>query len=167
MTLQQFFNLVSENPAIILFYYVALPLTAFLVGLFAGRDGYKSPWKYVYSALLYLAAIPGVFVIMLNVYLFLFERQSILDANIYTQFLPVIGMFVVIMLISRKVELRYIPGFGRLSGLIVLISIVLLLMWILDRTRVFAFTSFPFHFVLLGMVLFFILFRVAVKSIMK
>ena len=167
MTLQQFFNIISDNPSIVLFYYIALPLTAFLIGLFAGTEGYKSPWKFVYSALIYLALVPGIFALMLNVYLFLFERMSILDMNLYTQVLPIIGMIVVILLITRKVDLRYIPGFDRMSGLVLLVFIVLLIMWVLDRTRVFAVTFLPFPYVILLLIGVFVALRYAIRSVFK
>lgn len=167
MTLQQFFNIISDNPSIVIFYYIALPLTAFLVGLFAGNEGYKSPWKFVYSALIYLSLVPGIFVLMLNVYLFLFERMSIMDMNLYTQVLPIIGMIVVLLLITRKVDLRLVPGFDRMSGLILLVFVVLLIMWILDRTRIFAVTFLPFQYFVLLLIGVFVAVRYGIRTIFK
>jgi len=159
MTLQQFFDLLSENPAIVLFYFIALPLTAFLCGIFGKGEGHLSPWKYVYCALMYMAAVPGIFAVILNVYLFLFERQRILDSNIYTQILPIIAMFVTFLLIRKNVDIKTIPGFDRLSGLILVVTGVLAAMWILDRTRIFAITIVPFQYVILIIVALLILIR--------
>ena len=160
MTLQEFFNLLSANPAIVLFYFIALPLTAFLSGIFGKGEGHMSPWKYVYCGLLYMAAVPGIFAVILNVYLFLFERQRILDSNIYTQILPIIAMVVTFLLIRRNVDIRQVPGFGRLSGLILVVTGVLAAMWILDRTRIFAITVVPFHYVIFMIIGLFVLVRV-------
>jgi len=74
MTLQEFFDACTNNPEIIGFYFVALPLTAFLASVFGKGEGHLSPWKYLYTVLVYAATVPGIFAIVLNVYLFLFER---------------------------------------------------------------------------------------------
>lgn len=165
MTLQQFFDLLSGNPEIVLFYFIALPLTAFLSGIFGKGEGHLSPWKYVYCALVYMAAIPGMFAIFLNVYFFLFERQSILDANIYTQFLPIIAMFVTFLLITRNVDLAEIPGFDRLSGLILIVGGLIAAMWILDRTHIIAITFLPFQYVILIIIALLVLIRLGWKRV--
>ena len=61
MTLGQFFEAVSLEPSIVLFYFFALPFTAFLASIFGKGEGHLSPWKYLYTVLVYLACVPGVF----------------------------------------------------------------------------------------------------------
>lgn len=165
MTLQQFFDLLSNNPAIVLFYFIAMPLTAFLSGVFGKGEGHISPWKYVYCTLMYMAAVPGVFAIILNVYRFLFERQKIMETDIYTQILPVIAMVVTFLLIRRNVELNQIPGFNRLSGLMFVVTAILAVMWILDRTNLIAITIVPFQYVILIIVALLVLARIGWKRI--
>lgn len=167
MTLQQFFDVLSANPAIVLFYFIALPLTAFLCGIFGQGEGHLSPWKYAYCALLYMAAVPGIFAVFLNVYFFLFERQSILQANIYTQFLPIIAMFVTFMLIRRSVDLNTIPGFDKLSGLILIVTGLMAGMWIVDRTHILAITFLPFQYVILIIIALLVLIRVGWSRLAK
>lgn len=149
MTLQQFFDALSANPAIVLFYFIALPLTAFLCGVFGKGEGHISPWKYVYCILLYMAAVPGIFAIFLNVYLFLFERQPVLQMNIYTQILPIIAMVTTFLIIRRNVDLSLIPGFDRISGLVMIVTAVIGAMWLLDRMHIIAITFLPFQYVVL------------------
>lgn len=167
MTLGEFFNVLSDNPAIIVFYFVAVPLTA-LLALFLGRGhGHLSPWKYLYATLVYLACVPGIFALSLSFYLFLFEHRSIMDTNIYTQILPLISMVLTIWLIRRNVDLDLVPGFGKLSGLIILILVILTVMWVLDRTRIFALTYFPLVYALLILVALFVLARFALRKITR
>lgn len=83
-----------------------------------------SPWKYLYSFLIYAVTIPGLFAISLSIYLFFFERGSIMDANIFTQVLPIISMLLTISIIRKTVDLDLIPGFNKLSSLMLVISIV-------------------------------------------
>ncbi len=149
MTLQAFFDLLANNPVLILGYFLLLPFTAMLAGFMGKGEGHLSPWKYLYATLIYLVAIPGIFAITLNVYFFLFERRSILSTDIYTQILPILSMVLTFWLISRNVELKQVPGFGKLSGLLFIIAAALMLMWVFDRLRILVFTMMPFYYVLI------------------
>ncbi len=159
MTLQELFNVISENKAITLFYFIALILTAFLSGILSKDQGHQSPWKQVYCILLYMAAVPGIFAVFLNVYMFLFERQSIMQMNLVTQVLPIIGMFITFFIIRRNVDLALIPGFDRISGLVLMVGVLIGIMWVLDRMKIFAITFIPFQYVFLILIAALILLR--------
>lgn len=147
MKLSEFFDLISNNPTIVIFYVIALPLTAYLSCVFGKGEGHLSPWKYVHSVLIYLACIPGIFAIVLNLYLFVFERQSIMDTNLYTQILPIITMMFTLMFISKNVPLKSIPGFGKVSGLMIVLFSIFILMWIMEKTRLLIFSYMPIQYV--------------------
>jgi len=127
---------------------VVIAVLHFVVGK---EDAQYSPWCGIYSVLVHLVTIPGMAAIFFSVYLFLFERQSIMDTSITVQVLPIILMIVSLFLIKTNVSLRSLPGFGRLSSLILTISLVLALMWVLDKTRLIlgAFTMLPIQYVAL------------------
>ncbi|MFZ1705932.1 MAG: hypothetical protein WAT79_16420 [Saprospiraceae bacterium] len=144
MTLGDFFQAVSEQPSVVLFYFVAMPLTAFLAGVLGKNEGHLSPWNYLYSFLIYAVSIPGIFAISLAIYRFLFERGSIMDTNIYTQILPILTMFLTYTIIRRNVSFREIPGFGRISQLIFMLSLLIIFMWILEKTHILVITFLPF-----------------------
>ena len=152
MTLQEFFDACTNNPEIIGFYFVALPLTAFLASVFGKGEGHLSPWKYLYTVLVYAATIPGIFAIVLNVYLFLFERQPIMQSNLFTQVLPVMVMVLTLWLIKRNVPFEYIPGFNKISGLIMVMMAIIAVMWLLDRTRTVSYTHLRAHETVLDLV---------------
>jgi len=164
MTLQQLFDALSDQPALIGFYFLALPLTAFLAGVFGKAEGHITPWKQLYCVLVYMSAIPGIFAIILNVYLFLFEKQPIMQTNIYTQILPILIMGVTLWLIRRNISFDHIPGFDRLGGLMMIVFAVLAVMWVLDRTHIIAITVMPFYYVILFMVAAFVAIRLGVKK---
>ncbi len=149
MTLKESFDLLSEMPQQVLGYFLIIPLTALLAWLIGRGEGHLSPWKYLYTLLVFLVAIPGIFAVTLNLYLFLFEKQSIMDANIYTQILPIASMVVTFLLIRQNVRFDRVPGFGKIGGLITLIAIILGFMWIVDRTHIYVFSYMPFQQVLL------------------
>ena len=165
MTLGEFFELLSANPSVILFYFIALPLTAGLAWLYGKGEGAQSPWKYLYSFLVYFAVIPGLFAITLSVYLFLFERMPILETNMYTQVLPIISMVATLVLIRKNTCYEDIPGFGRISALIFLVLALLTLMWVVDKTHVIAITFIPFHWIIVFVLLILVVFRLAGKRL--
>lgn len=156
MTVADFFQAIGDNPLIPMFFYIGLPLTAFLSGIFGKGEGHITPWKETYCFLVYAASIPGILAIIFNVYRFLFERGSIMDANIYTQVLPILSMILTLWLVRRNVAWDDIPGFGKLGGLMMILVALLSFMWILDRMRIFVISVWSFHyFIILFVVLLF------------
>ncbi len=150
MTLGDFFAMLAQNPEILIFFFVVCPITATLALWLGKGEGHISPWKYLYAFLVYLVCIPGIFSVTLNIYLFLFERQSIFDADIYTQILPILSMIATLMLIRRNVSFDKIPGFGKISAFMLIIGILLIMMWFADRTQVIAISFVPFWQVIVG-----------------
>jgi hypothetical protein len=167
MTLGDFFNMLSENPSVILFYFISVPLTAFLAYIFGRGDGDISPWKYLYSVLVFLVCIPGIFAITLSIYLFFFERISIMETNMFTQILPVISMIATLALIRKNVCFEDIPGFGKITGLIMVIAAILILMWVFDKTHIIAITFMPFYYVVIIFVVLLVAIRYGTKMMMK
>lgn len=148
MTLKELFELIGNNPGYIIGYFLLILISAFLGGFMGKNEGHLSPWKYFYSALIYLVCIPGIFAISLNIYMFLFDRGKILDTDIYMQILPVLAMILTLLVIRKNVDLEQIPGFRNISGLMLMIFAAFALMWGIDRTRIFvvAFVNIPFYF---------------------
>jgi hypothetical protein len=149
MTLQEFFNWLALHPGWLLFYFFMIPLAAALSGWIGKGEGHLSPWKFFYAALIYLVAIPGIFAVFLNIYLFLFERRSVLETDVFTQILPIFSMIGSIIIIRNNVSLDLVPGFGKLSGLFTLISVILIILFFIDRTHILAITYVRFEVVLL------------------
>ena len=168
MTLREFFNLLDDpaNATLVLSIFAIMPLAAFLLGLLARKEGHLSPWKYIYSAIIYIVSIPGIFAITLNIYLFLFENQSILDTNLYTQVVPIISMIITLIIVNKNVELGWIPGFNRLPGLLMVIASAFAVMWFVDRTRIWMVSFLRFEYVLLIFILLLVVIRFGWNRIM-
>jgi len=149
MTLQQLLEYIGQHPAWVIFFFCIIPFAAFLWGVLAKGEGHLPPWNYLYSAMIYLVAVPGIFAITLFIYQFLFENQSILDTRIFTQIIPVISMIVTILIIRKNVDLKEVPGFDKLSGLIIVITATLGIMWFIDRTRILVFSYLRIEWVIL------------------
>ena len=167
MTLGEFFDWIGGKPALILFYFIGIPVIALLAGMFSRGEGHLSPWKYLYSTLIYLVCVPGIFAVTLSIYLFLFERRPIMDTNVYTQILPVISMIATIIIIKRQVDLDLVPGFDKLSGLIIIIASLLGLMWIIDKTHIYSITFMPFYVVVLILIAGFFVIRLGFRRLAK
>jgi hypothetical protein len=166
MTLFDFFQFLGQNPIYITLYFLAVPLFALLINWIAAGHGHESPWNYLYSATIFAACVPGVLSVALSVYFFLFERGSILNTNILTQVLPVLSMILTISIVKRNVALQYVPGSERISSMMFLIGATIVLMFVLDRTRIFAFVMIPVQYFLLILVGALIAMRFALKRIM-
>ena len=167
MTLGDFFEWISTKPGLLIGYFAGIPLIALLAGLFSRGEGHLSPWKYLYSTLIYLVSIPGIFAITLSIYLFLFERHSIMNTNVFTQILPVLSMVATIIIIKKQVDLDLVPGFDKLSGLIIVISSLMAIMWIIDKTRIYSITFMPFYAVILILIAGFFVIRLGLRKLAK
>jgi len=143
MTLKEFFDLAAANPIYILAFFLLLPLGAVWAAWIGKDEGEESPWKFLYTGLIYLACIPGVFSITLSIYSFMFERRPILETNIYTQILPVISMFATLFIIQKNVNLGSIPGFGKVKGLMMMLLGLFSIMWFLEKMHIIAITVIP------------------------
>lgn len=152
MTLRDLFDQVSSNYWPLAMYFILLPVIAWLVGQIAHGSRDVQFWGIVYAILVYAVCIPGIFALTLNIYLFLFERQSIWQANMIIQFLPVISLALTLMIIKQKIPFSQIPGFGKLSGFLTLITALIGVMWFLDRIHLVAFIYVPFVYIVVGFV---------------
>jgi len=167
MTLGEFIQYLSENPFYIISFFVFIPLTAALAGWIGKGEGHLSPWKYLYSTLVYLVCVPGIFAVTLNVYLFLFERRSVMDTDIYTQVLPILSMIITLILIRNTVSLDKVPGFGKLSGLMIMIFVTISLMWFIDRTRIYVFAVMKFQSLLIIFAVLLLIFRYGLTKLIR
>jgi hypothetical protein len=150
MTLRELFDYLSANPLSVAAYFMLLLITAILAGFMGKGEGHLSPWKYLYSAIVYLVCVPGIFATALAVYLFLFEQGgSIFNVNLLTQVLPVAAMIVTLNVVRRNVEFGYIPGFGRLTDLIMTIVTMFVLMYFLNRLHLVAWVYVPVQWLIL------------------
>jgi len=141
---------VSEDPVPATVYFLALPTLALLAGWVTGQEARQAPWKYFFSLLVFATCIPGIFSVSLSVYLFLFQRGgSIFNVNLVTQVLPVLSMILTLAIIRQRVSFAYVPGFHKLSSLMLMLGAIFFLMYLLDRARIIVFVNMPVQYLLL------------------
>jgi hypothetical protein len=165
MTLQQLFDSIGNNPTFLLIFFIGLPILAFVMIWITGEDSYKSPWNFIYSGIIYAVAVPGIFATLLVAYTMFFENTSLLQVNWVIYFLPIISMFITLFILSRKLSLKRIPGFDKISGLFFMIITASIVIFLLSRMRIWTvFIGSIWHLFGLFIVLL-VLFRVGFKRL--
>ena len=135
MTTQELIDFAGQYPLILLLTFAGIPLFTWLSGFVAENCG-ENPWKWFYSVIVHISCIPGVFAAVLLAYSILFIRQNLLQVNALIYFLPLVSMAITLALVGRKVSFEELPGFDRLSGLVVLIAATFVVILALERTRI-------------------------------
>ena len=131
-------NLFGQYPEYILAYFGLPVLLAWLLGLWIKPPrGAIAPWKYIYSTMVYVVCLPAMLAITIVVYTLFFTRQNLLEVNFLVYFMPIISMILTLMFIRRKVSFAVLPGFERLSGLMVLMALTFFIILFLYKTRIF------------------------------
>ena len=90
-----------------------------------------------------------------------------MDTNLYTQVLPVLSMIATILIIKKQVSLDLVPGFDKISGLIIVIASIMALMWIIDKTHIYSITFMPFYVVILILVAGFFVIRLGLRKLAR
>lgn len=148
MTINDLFQYAQDHPINVVFYFAIIPFAALLAGWMEREEGHLPPWNYMYSLLIYLVAVPAILAVAYSVYRWLFERGSILEANLLLQVLPLASMLLTFFIVKRQVRIDSLPGFSRLGGLVMMIGGAFAIMWFIDRVRIIAFTYLPIQYLL-------------------
>lgn len=133
MTTQDLINWFGINHFYVLGYFAVILVIAIISVLIVNQNNIKNV-KYVMSALVYGVTIPGVLAVLLTLYNLLIIGASLLNVNIVAYFLPIAAMIITLLILNRKVKMTQLPGFSRLSSLIIMISIAFLVIFVLQRT---------------------------------
>ncbi len=137
MSINDLIKLANGHLLALVIFFVAPPVIAWLCGVAHGRgNGGNAPWKYIYSVLVYLVCIPGLLASVLTGYELFFQRADLMNANIAVYFLPIISMIVTLIFIHKTVNFENVPGFDRISGLMVMIGCSFALALAIDKTRI-------------------------------
>jgi len=138
MTLRDLIQAAGSHPAPVFGTMIAAPALAWIVGVcHRTGEGRNAPWKFAYSVLVYLACIPGTFAAVLTGYALFFRNENLLDANLLIYFLPIVSMIATLVFIRKRVSFDDVPGFNRLSGLMVLMACSFGIALALHKTRIF------------------------------
>ncbi len=137
MTPRDWLDWLGAQPLPVGVYLSALPVIALLLGIAHSKGkGNDAPWKYLYAVLVYAACVPGMFGAVITLYLILFVQVNLLDVNGLVTIGPIVSMAATLAVSGRNVDFGPLPGFGRLSGLMVVLGLTFAVLFALSRTRI-------------------------------
>ena len=154
MSVLELFDYLKDHRWFLLGYTVGLP--AFALLLRVGRSGETSRFRrYLYSLVVYLSCVPGIFVLFSSLYLVAFRRENLLALDLLVFALPVLSMVVTLVVVRKSIDFDDIPGFQRIAGLFALTIGTFALLFVLDRLRILLFfRASILWFVVLGVAIF-------------
>jgi hypothetical protein len=140
MTTRDLILQADQHPVALAGALAAPPLVAWVVGRLHNRgQGGAAPWKYLYAVLVYFACVPGMFSGVLTAYTLFFSRENLLDTNLLVYFLPMVSMIVTLVIIRQNVAFDEVPGFDRLSGLMVMVGCSFAIALAIQKTKIWIF----------------------------
>jgi hypothetical protein len=71
---------------------------------------------------------------VLTGYALLFTGENLLDVNLLVYLLPIVSMGATLGVMSRSVRFADVPGFDRLSGLMLLLGLTFAILLVLRRS---------------------------------
>ncbi|KAA1246831.1 hypothetical protein [Aquimarina sp. RZ0] len=133
MTLQHLIDWFGQHEYIIAVYFGIVLAFTVLVTLLINKKN-SNFLQYVMSVLVYAVTVPGILSFILLLYALIILKTNILTVSIIAYFVPIIATILVLFILNKKVRMSTIPGFGRLSGLLILICITFAIVFILQKT---------------------------------
>lgn len=133
MTIQELIDWFSTNPYLVLGYFAAMLLLTLIAVSVVSQNNFKQV-RYFMSMLIYGVTVPGILAIFLTLYALLFLGNSLLNVSIVIYFVPILTMVLTLVILNKKVAMKDIPGFGKLSALIIMIGIAFIIIFVLQKS---------------------------------
>lgn len=133
MTIKDLLNILTNNQFIILGYFILLLVSTIILAATVNKANF-SYLKYAASILVYGVCIPGIFSTLVTFYMFFILRADIMQLNIIVYLLPIVFMVLILVIMNKRIGMKSIPGFGKLSALMLLIGLSFLLVFVIQRT---------------------------------
>ncbi len=113
------------------------PTLSFLLSFKSGRKKESHlKLKYLYSVIVYSTTIPGILATVLTGYALFFTKENLLDVNLITYLAPIVAMLATLFLVAKNIDFNDIPGFDRISGLMLMIGLTFLIVLGVAKTRI-------------------------------
>ena len=160
MTLQEIFNGIGTNPTPVLAFFIGLPILALIILWISSDKPYEAPQKYGFTGVVYAVCIPGILSFVLILYALFIEGQSLLNVNALVYYLPIVSMFATLLILRQKLDLTRIPGFDKVSGLLMILMVTFITILILQKTRIWVMFHGSVWFLVGLFAILFILFKV-------
>jgi len=127
----------------------------------------KLSWAHRFMSIpVFLTTIPGVFFSLILAYLVFFTRSNLLSLPLFF-FFPPLWMAVSLYLYRLMVDFKQVPGFSRLSGLVLFAAVTFAAALLLAKLRVIAFVWISPKMLVPLVILFYLAWRYALHKIAK
>lgn len=133
MTIQDLLDLSLNFQKEIVYFFIAIPFLAFVSMLFKKKHWSNKAIKLFNSVLVYLVSIPWILSFLLMLYSLFMLGSNVLELNALLYFLPIVSMFWTYWIIQKNVWLKEVPWFGKISSLLLLISLSFIVLLILQK----------------------------------
>ncbi|MCX4027715.1 hypothetical protein H0A36_21120 [Endozoicomonas sp. SM1973] len=114
-----------------------------------------------------MSSIPGIISFSLIFYTLFIIRGNLLEVNALIYFLPVVSMVLVFVQVARKTDFEHLPGFGRLSGLMLMMLLTCIVVLVLQRFHFFVGFIASIESLIVIAIIIFTLFKIAGAKIMN
>jgi hypothetical protein len=144
MSLEDLMKALSQGWPYMLSFFTLLPFLSFLLGrMMKTQERTKKGWRFTFSFFVYLVTIPGLLSSVMLAYHLIFLSSNILELDFFAYFLPIVSMVITLSLVHNAIPLAELPGFNRLSGLMMVIASLFVITLTLERSsfRFWIFTS--------------------------
>ena len=133
---------------------VLITLSSLLIGYLLLKFK-RAGWAHAFMSLpIFITTIPGIFFCLVLAYLFFLTKANLLSLPLF-YFFPPIWMAISLYLFSNLVEFDLVPGFDRLSGLVLLAAIAFAFVFILFKMQFVSIVWFrPMHLLVLVLLLY-------------
>ncbi len=111
----------------------------------------------------FITVVPGVFFTLVFLYLLFFTSKNLLAVPVFYYF-PLLHMIVSLFIFSKIVEFKDIPGFDRLSGFIMFLSISFAVILMIFKLRILAVAFFSPVYVVLIVFILYLLWKSGLKK---
>jgi hypothetical protein len=136
LSLRDVIKALDANTPLVMACFLGIFLLSVFVA-FAGAkvDLSKSPLRWVAAGCIYAAGLPGALSAALVLYTLFFRNDGLLYVSIGVYVVPFVCMLACHIVMSRKLDLRQVPGFDRMEGLAIVLIIGFFGALVLHNTR--------------------------------
>jgi len=166
MTLQELINWFSANEYKVLAYFASILILALITVVLVTQNNFRQ-MRYFMSALIYAVTIPGILATLLVFYSLFFLKTNLLNVNILAYFIPIVAMIATLVILNKKVAMKDIPGFNKLSALMIMISISFGIIFVLQKTYFGVFFVGGFSQLIIVFIVLLIVLKIAWSRIIK
>ncbi len=167
MTIDDMLQAAGQQPWLILIYFLAPPLLTWCNGLAHKTPGAGAgaPYHYIYAGLIYMVSVPGTLAAVLTGYGLFFLRRDLTSVPVLLYFLPILSMVGTWVIMRRQVDLDRVPGFERLSALMLTMGLCFVVAFGVNRLFFGVLFFGSWWGLLLVAAAFFALFRAALRKL--